>query len=69
MALCPVHSAEIGLNVRGVQGYHGLHYVAADGGGGHHCPQDCTHPQVCQCKQKYGMSALSDLCWLLYMSS
>ncbi|KAL0024874.1 hypothetical protein WJX79_009584 [Trebouxia sp. C0005] len=34
------------------QGYHGLHHVAADGGGGHHCPQDCTHPQVYQ----YGIS-------------
>ncbi len=68
-ALCPLCSAETCSNVCGVQGYHGLHHVAADGGGGHHCPQDCTHPQVYQCKHNYGMAALSDLCWLLYMSS
>ena len=59
VALCAVHSAETGPNVRGVQGHHGLHHVAADGGGGHHCPQDCTHPQVYQRKQNYGMHCLS----------
>ena len=62
VALGPLQNAETGSNVSGVQGYHGLQHVAADGGGGHHCPQDCTHSQVCQCKHNYGMAPLSDPC-------